>query len=430
MKEIFKRIIVAILTFEARMLIKRTKPTIIAITGNVGKTSTKDAIFSVLKHTQSTRKSEKSFNSEIGVPLTVLGLDNAWSNPFLWFKNILDGFLLIFFHKGYPEVLVLEMGVDRPGDMAKLCSWIRPDVVVLTRLPEVPTHVEYFSSPEAVVQEKMTLARALKPDGILVYNHDDETIRREIENIRQKAIGFSRYSLSHFTASGDNVIYKDGIPYGVEFAITHLDTVVRVTVEGSLGVQHAYNFAAAMAVGVIFDVTPQVAAAHLSEYTTPPGRMRVIEGLKGTLIIDDTYNSSPTAAERALLTLKELRGHKRKIAVLGDMLELGQFSVNEHEKLGALAASCCGMLVTVGVRARKIADGALENGLSEKHIYQYETAEQASTELQTMMREGDMILVKASQGVRGERIVEEIMADPSQAPDLLVRQGAAWRRKA
>ena len=165
MKNFLKRIIVAILTYEAQLLLLRTKPTIVAVTGNVGKTSVKDAIYEVLKGTIHTRKSEKSFNSEIGVPLSVLGLESGWNNPLLWLKNIIDGLLLVIHPGTYPKVLVLEMGVDRPGDMDALTTWIRPHVVVLTRLPDVPVHVEFFDSPEAVCKEKIKLVHALRQIG-------------------------------------------------------------------------------------------------------------------------------------------------------------------------------------------------------------------------------------------------------------------------
>lgn len=429
MKQIFKSIIVSVLTWEARLLLRRAKPRIIAITGNVGKTSTKDAIFSVLKDHIPTRKSQKSYNSELSVPLTVLGLENAWSNPFLWVKNLVEGLIVALFTREYPEVLVLEMGVDRPGDMAALTSWITPDVVVITRLPDVPVHVEYFSTPEEVVAEKLVLLHALKSDGVYVYNNDDEKARQAAEEIRQQSIGFSRYSLSHFTASADKIIYDGGVPQGLEFVLTHHDTAATMRVNGTLGVQHSYNFAAATAVGSLFDIPLEDAMARLREHTPPPGRMRIIPGLKDTLIIDDTYNASPTATERALLTLKELKGAKRKIAILGDMLELGRYSVEEHEKVGALVPECADVLITLGVRSRKIAEGALEHGMSEKVIYQYDNVMRAKREIRERIAEGDVILVKGSQSIRAELLVKEIMRDQSDAEKLLVRQDATWQKK-
>jgi len=426
MKEVFKRIITIILTLEARVLIARKRPKIIGITGSVGKTSTKDAIYTVLRSRVRVRKSEKSFNSEIGVPLTILGLPNAWSNPLGWMKNIVEGALIALFTHDYPEWLVLEIGVDRPGDIERLVTWIKPDIVVMTRLPDVPVHVEYFSSPEEVVAEKRKLALALKPDGVLVFNNDDEALVRIKDEVRNRTIGYSRYSLSPFTASADKIVYENGRPAGFEFTLTHEQEAAVVRVAGSLGVQHAYNYAAAVAVGSLFDISIGACADALQNHMPPPGRMRLIPGIKSSMIIDDTYNSSPVAMERAVQTLKEVRTVGRKIAVLGDMMELGQFSVREHEKVGALIADVADVLVTVGVRSRGIAEGALAHGMPESKIHQYEDARVAGKELEALLGEDDIILIKGSQSIRAERAVEEIMAEPQNAADLLIRQDPMW----
>ncbi|NCN52282.1 UDP-N-acetylmuramoyl-tripeptide--D-alanyl-D-alanine ligase [Candidatus Parcubacteria bacterium] len=422
-----KKVVVTILTFEAKILLRRTKPKIVAVIGSVGKTSVKDAIYAVLKNHEFARKSEKSYNSEIGVPLSVLGLQNAWSNPFQWLKNIIDGLIIALFPGKYPHVLVLEMGVDRPGDMAALAAWIQPDVVVLTRLPEIPVHVEYFDSPEAVIAEKLTMVDALKVDGVLIYNQDDQKVVEVAEGLRQNSIGYSRYSLSPFTGSADKIVYENGRAIGFEFILTHGNETALMRVAGSLGVQHVYNYSAAAAVGSVFGISIDEAAVALRDHMPPAGRMRLIAGIKDSIIIDDTYNSSPVAVERSLQTLKELKGIGRRIAVLGDMLELGQYSIAEHERIGALAAKSTDLLLTIGVRARGIAKGALENGMSEIGILQYDDAGQAGEELQNMIKAGDVILVKGSQSIRAERVVEEIMLEPEQAKELLVRQSPMWR---
>lgn len=429
MKDAFKKVVYTLLTIEAKILIKRTKPIIVAVTGSVGKTSTKDAIFAVLKNHRKTRKSEKSFNSEIGVPLSVLGLPNAWDNPFRWIANVVEGFFIAVFSRNYPEVLVLEAGVDRPGDMKTLTAWLKPDIAVITRLPDVPVHVEYFSTPEAVAAEKLELVRALKPHGVFIYNHDDAKLLEAVSNVRQPSVGFSRYAPSQFTAAADEIVYRDDVPVGSQFTITHLDETVTMKVNGSIGIQNAYTYGAAAAVAAQFDISLRAVAEAIKSHIGPVGRMRVIPGIKATCILDDTYNSSPTAVETSLQTLKELRGFSRKIAVLGDMLELGQFSTQEHERIGAVAAGAVDILVTIGVRSRKTAEGALEHGLSEKNIYQYEDALTAGKELQQIIKPGDVILVKGSQGVRAERVVEEIMAEPDRAGELLVRQDTAWKRR-
>lgn len=429
MKEIFKRMVVSILTSEAKLLLARKKPVVIAVTGSVGKTSTKDMIYTVLKDTVHTRKSQKSFNSDIGVPLSVLGLKNGWSNPLLWGKNIIDGAVTAFFAKDYPKVLVLETGVDRPGDMAHLTHWLKPDVVVLTRFPDVPVHVEYFSSPAEVVTEKMTLVGALRPDGIVIYNNDDATITKALAEVRQPAFGFGRYAPTHFTASHDTVRYENGRPIGTSFSITHVNDSATINVDAVLGVQAVYTAAAAAAVGTQFGLSMSDIASALSNHEPAPGRMRLIRGKHDTTIVDDTYNSSPAAAEKSLQALAELKTGGRKIAILGDMLELGRYSVREHERIGAQVAGVADLLITVGVRARKIAETALENGLHEKCVLQYDEVEKAADEILSLIKPGDVILVKASQGIRAERIVKRLMARPDEASNLLVRQEEMWERR-
>lgn len=429
MKNFFKKIVVKVLTAEAKVLLTRHKPNIIAVTGSVGKTSTKDAIYTILKTKYTTRKSQKSFNSELGVPLTVLGLPNAWNNPFLWVKNLIDGFFVAFFSSSYPEYLIIEAGVDRPGDMEALTTWLKPNIAVLTRLPNVPVHVEYFDSPEAVVKEKMHLVNALVPEGVVVYNHDDEIIQAEIAGVRHQAIGYGRFLNTQYKASADSFIYRDDVPSGINFAIEHVGEQAIVRVFGAVGLPLVYTYTAAVAVACQCGFSLEEAAYALVEHEPAPGRMRILPGIKGTVIIDDTYNASPTAVEQALTTMKELKHAKRKIAVLGDMLELGRFSADEHERIGALVASSADVLFTLGIRARKIAEGALENGLDEEFIFQYEDVAKAGKELQAYLQPGDVILVKASQGIRAERIVEEVMQEPERAAELLVRQDTAWQKR-
>ena len=429
MKNLFKKIVVSILTFEAKVLLKRHKPTIIAVTGSVGKTSMKDAIYSILKHHHSARKSEKSFNSDIGVPLTVLGLPNAWNNPFLWFKNLVDGLFIAFFSREYPTYLILETGVDRPGDMSKLAEWLSPSILVLTRFPDIPVHVEYFATPEAVIKEKMQLANALTADGVIVYNHDDESIKAELAHVRQQAVGYGRYLPTQFKANADEIIYNDDVPVGIGFTVGYISESVPVRVNGAIGVPLVYTYTGAIAVAAQCGVSLYDAAAALASHQPPGGRMRIIKGLKGSIILDDTYNASPTATEQALATLKEVKHAKRKIAVLGDMLELGKYSAGEHERIGSVVAGVADALFTVGVRSRKVAEGALEFGLDEEFIFQYEEGVKAGKELQAYLQPGDVVLIKGSQGLRMEKVVEEVMAHPEEASYTLVRQDTAWQHR-
>lgn len=429
MKHFLKRWVARILTAEARILLRRHNPTVIAVTGSVGKTATKDALYTVLRKHYRVRKSEQSFNSEIGVPLTVLGLRNAWSNPVHWMRNLIAGLFVALFSRSYPELLVIEAGVDAPGDMRKLTSWLRPHYVVLTRLPDIPVHVEKFASPEAVVAEKMELVHALLPEGVLVYNQDDVTIQEQVATVRQRSVGYGRYSDAPYRISQDRTTYRDDVPTGIEYTLTTPTDSGVVAITGTLGMQTAYVYTAAAAVAGEFGIPVSDVVADLAQHELPAGRMRILPGIKGTVLIDDSYNSSPVAVESALQTLGELKYATRKIAVLGDMLELGQYSVAQHERIGALVPRVADVLCTVGVRARGIAQGALAHGLSDPVVFQYDDAARAGQELQTMLRPGDVVLIKGSQGIRTERIVEEVMREPLRAPELLVRQSAEWKRK-
>jgi len=158
--------------------------------------------------------------------------------------------------------------------------------------------------------------------------------------------------------------------------------------------------------------------------------MHLVEGIKETIIIDDSYNSSPVAARKAIETLGDIRvAGERKIAVLGDMLELGKYSTEEHKKLGKIVSTNCDFLIAVGVRAREIAEGALLGGMSEKNILQFETSERAGKYLQNFIEKGDILLIKGSQSIRTEKVTEEIMLHPENKADLLVRQETEWLKR-
>ena len=435
MRTIFKNAVVWIITLEARAVLRKYKPKVVAVTGSVGKTSTKDAIYAVLAKSYRVRKSEKSFNSEIGLPLTVLGAPNAWNNPFRWLANIVDGLFLIWFDTPYPEWLVLEVGADRSGDIRSLSGWLPVDIAVITRLPEVPVHVEFFDSPEAVVEEKASLIDAIKPGGVLALFADDPRTlglqhRLPAPDARIITFGFEEGA----DVRGEHValLREEGSetwPIGMTATITADGVSVPLEVAGAVG-PHAFLPAlAAAAVGRALDKHLSDIVGALESYDPPPGRMRLVPGIKHTLIVDDTYNASPAATVAALDTLAMIAPNGRKIFAIGDMLELGRHSVEEHRKVGAHAAATADFLVTVGFRARDIAAAALDNGMSENNILQFEDAGKAGRELQNLLKEGDCILVKGSQSIRMERVVEEVMAEPTEAPRLLVRQDAEWKRR-
>lgn len=439
MKSIAKTIIIFILRIEAKAVLRKYKPKIVAVIGSVGKTSTKDAISAVFSREFFTRRSEKSFNTEIGIPLTVLGCRNEWGSITGWLENIFRGLSLILSRHEYPEWLVLEIGVDRPGDMKSVAKWIHPDVIVVTRFADVPVHVEFFDSPKALIEEKTSLLSSLKKDGLLVLNRDDEKVSALKEKWKGKTVTFGFEAGSDVLVSNLSPLYGEDdlertIPKGTMFRVETEGKTFPVRLYGTLGKGAVYSAAAALAVGMTRGVNMVRISEALEEFMPPPGRMRILSGIKKTFIIDDSYNASPVAVKSALETLRDLKVYGRKIAALGDMLELGKYSNEEHKKAGMLAGTFCSILVTVGIRARAIAEGALDAGLSEKQIYQFENSREAGKFMEGFLKEGDVILVKGSQGsgaqsIRMERVVEEIMAEPERKADLLVRQGAEWEKR-
>lgn len=421
MKSIFKKIITFIIEIEARVIIKKYNPYIIAITGSVGKTSTKDAIYSVLASSSShIRKSQKSFNSEIGVPLTILGCENGWSSPTLWLSNILHGLELIIFKSKYPDTLVLEVGADHPGDIKRLTKWLKPDIVVVTKISAVPVHVEFFPSREALLKEKSELVKALKNNGTLILSYDDEDVRALSSGMSQKCLTFGMSFASTVSVSNESIMYeeKNGIrvPSGMSFKLKHGNNSIPLMAHGVLGIQQVYPFLAATAVGISRGMLVTHIVESLGKHIPPHGRMNIISGIKDSIIIDDTYNSSPDALREALLTLGKVECTGKKIAVLGDMMELGAYSIEEHKKAGELARVIASVVVTVGQRSRGMGEG----------IISFDSSSDAGEYVRGIISRGDVVLIKGSQSIRMERVVKVLLRDPEKAGELLVRQDEEW----
>ena len=302
--------------------------------------------------------------------------------------------------------------------------------MVLTSFAKVPVHVEFFRDRDAVIREKKYLVDALKHDGILIVNGDDEDSVKIKESAKNISIIYGTSNIADLIATEIKNYYgKDGGIEGVTFKVEYKENIVPVIIKGALGDKSLYSSLAAIAVGISQKINIVKAAEALINLEASKGRMRIIKGIKNTTIIDDTYNSSPKALISALNTLKEIKvsNSAKKIAVLGDMLELGKHSIDEHYKAGKLVADVCDILLTVGIRSRKIAEGALDGLLSGKNIYQFEDSVEAGKFLQNILKEGDVILIKGSQSMRMERTVEEIMLEPDKAGELLVRQETEWK---
>ncbi len=173
----------------------------------MGKTSTKDAVYSVFSKIAYVRKSEKSYNSEIGLPLTILGIPNGWNNPLIWLQNILKGAWLFIWPHKYPEWLVLEVGVGKPGDMKQTASWLKTDAVIITAIGDTPVHIEFFNSRDHLIEEKSGLIKTLKKDGLLVLNADDEAVFNMKTKSKNRIATYGFSDGVDVQGSSDNIFY-------------------------------------------------------------------------------------------------------------------------------------------------------------------------------------------------------------------------------
>ncbi len=423
LKKFLKKIVVTVLNFEARLILRKYRPKISAVTGTVGKTSTKDAIALVLTTKFNVRKSEKSYNSELGVPLTIIGAKSAWNNVFGWLAIFWKGLNAVLKKEPYPEWLVLEMGVSKPDDMNNLISWIKPDVAAITALTEMPVHIEYFADAEDLIKEKAKILEGLKNDSCFVFNGDDKLI------LKLKDSGVKRISYGFSEANDIRASNYNLSPDGITFKIDYKGKIIPVRLPNAFGEQFVYVALCALGVGISQDLNLVEAVEALSLFKPPAGRLNLLRGVKNSFILDDTYNSSPLAVLAALEVMKNLPA-QRKIAVLGDMLELGKFTIDEHKKIGRMIKDYgIDLLFTVGPRAKFIAEEARETGFPAKKIFEFSDSDEVKINVQEKIEEGDLILVKGSQFMRMEKIVEEIMAEPERKSQLLVRQEKEWTKR-
>jgi len=433
MKTFFLKVLVFVLKTESRLVLWRYRPRVIAITGSVGKTSTKDAVYAVLSSLTYVRGSEKSYNSEIGLPLTVLGIPNAWNNPLRWLENILRGAWLFLWPHQYPQWLVLEVGVGKPGDMTRTALWLKTDAVIITAIGETPVHIEFFESRKHLIEEKSALIQTLKPDGLLILNADDETVLQMKDKTKCRNLSFGFAVGADVRGSAEAIAYSEkNEPEGAIFRVDAEGKSLPVAIDGAFGRNHIYAALAALALASGLKQNLLSAAESLRHYEVPPGRMRLLKGIKNSLLIDDTYNSSPYACEAALRTLGGIKCRVegcRKIAVLGDMLELGKHTVEAHKQIGKIARENSDILIVVGPRAKNIKEGALEMGMNSQNLYEFLDSRAAGGFLVTYIQPNDIVLFKGSQGMRIERTVAMIMLEKDKKEKLLVRQDAEWLRK-
>lgn len=428
-----KNILLKILKFFSIRVIKKYNPKIIGITGSIGKTTTKHAVNEVLKNRYKVRASIGSFNTELGLPITILGLKNSKS-ILTWINNIFKSIkLLLIRDKNYPEILILEMGADKMGDIEYLTSIAKPNISILTNI--APVHIEQFKSIENIYNEK-----------IKIFDFNDKE-QKKIANIDNQIINGNLLKadrLNEIISYGESInadmraynieeknCFDENYTTGIEFDVAYKNEEIHVKMQYIIGKHQVYSILAAFTVGILFDLRLDDIKNSLEDTRGEKGRMSLIKGIKDTWIMDDTYNSSPIACKSAIETLSNSVNVGKKILVLGDMLELGSLSEELHREIGKEIAKYknIDMLITVGERSRDINSEAIANGFNENESFNFVNSDEARIFVQNKIKQGDLILIKGSQGMRMEKITKEIMAEPMRAKELLVRQTGIWEDK-
>jgi len=349
---------------------------VVGITGSVGKTTTKELAAAVLARRYVTLKSEASFNNEIGLPLTLMHLTDAH------------------------ERAVLEMGMYDVGEIADLACIARPDVGIVTIIG--PVHLERAGTIERIVEAKTELVRALPPapQGVAILNYDDERVRGMAQATSARVFYYGLSPEADLWADRIEGLGLEGIHFHLHYGSETLHVKIPL-----LGRHSVHTALRAAAVGLVEGLTWQEIIEGLR---SPSAQLRLVAapGPRGSTILDDTYNASPASTIAALNLLDELDG--RKIAVLGDMLELGETEQEGHEKVGMRALEVADVLITVGPRGRIIGQTALRWGMPADRVHMVENNAEAVALLEQIVTDKDVILVKGSRVLRMEEIVNEL----------------------
>lgn len=349
---------------------------VIGVTGSIGKSTTKELVADVLNRRYRTIKNPGNLNNEIGLPLSLLRLTETH------------------------ERAVLEMGFYVPGEIALLCEIAKPHIGVITNISEV--HLGRAGSMEAIIQGKGELVESLPsaPDGVAVLNYDDPLVRSMAERTQATVFYYGLSSEADLWASNIQGLGLDG----VRFVLNYRDQTIYVRVP-MLGRHSVHTALRAAAVGLVEDLSWEEIVSGLQSSQSQL-RLVAVQGPKGALLLDDTYNAAPPSVLAALNLLAELDG--RRVAVLGDMLELGEYEERGHRMVGARAAEVVDELVTVGERAKWIANEALRAGLMEAQVVILKDSNAAVDYLKDCVGEKDVVLVKGSRSMRMDQVVAEL----------------------
>ncbi len=346
---------------------------VIAVTGSVGKTSTKDIIYSVVSQKYKTLKTQGNMNNHIGMPMTILGLEKH-------------------------EALVIEMGMNHFGELRKLTQIAKPTIAVITNVGTA--HIGNLGSRENILKAKLEILEGLQENGSVVINNDNDLLNKwQAENKKYKVITYGINNKS--TNIAQNITYNDN---GSKYELYPEKQIIAVPVGGEAFV---YNSLAAISVGKILNIPMSKIIEGIKKFELSKMRLDIQKTKKGYTVINDCYNANYDSMKSAIEYLKAFKAN-RKIAVLGDMLELGEFAKELHEKVGKIVAeNNIDILITVGKEAKNIADIAKENGVT--HIYKFDNNQEAIKQLEKLLVVDDAVLIKASNSMNFKEIVDVLL---------------------
>lgn len=423
-----KKIVLLLLMKLSKKVLDKHKPFVVAVTGTVGKSTVShflhDAL-SVLYGKNSVAVSLHNYNGEYGVPFTIFQTTSPHSNPFLWLVVFIKGLWLTFFAKKYPKYLVLEYGIDHPGEMDYLLSICKPDVTVLLAISK--NHVANFPSYDAYVAEKLKI---IAPSKAFIYNGDDSKIRRYLqEHPRDNVLSFGRKSVEPLDYRAVDV---ESTLEGLSFEVERGDLKIPVHVP-VVGSHQSYNVLTVFALAEVLGKSLQEVNAVFETLVPQKGRGSILQGVHDTTIVDGSYNGSHESIKAGIEYLTELPSNLHKCLFLGDMRELGKDSKELHEDIAQRIIELSpSFVVLVGEEMRKYVLPKLQECFPEGRLFHSLNSRVAGQKVRELIyeREGPkVIFVKGSQTtIYLEEGIKEFLFDRRDVENLC-RQSPRWIKK-
>ena len=360
----------------ARAYREVTKVNVVAITGSVGKTTTKEMISCVLSGKYRVSKTQGNHNNDLGLPITIMSMPAD------------------------TQIAVLELGMNHFGEMTYLTSIAQPNLVVITNIGTM--HIEHLGTREGILKAKLEIMQGIQEDGIAVFNGDEPLLWNLREGTHRRVYFGIENDRCDIVA--EEIRQIDG---GVYFTVRGLGQRFQIFVPQE-GRHMVYNALAAVAVGLLNGVSPESIQYQLGLFHNTGMRQNIFEE-NGFTIIEDCYNAGPESMEAALRVLGDHKTEGRRIAVLGDMLELGSRAMAEHYRVGRLAAAAADLVLTFGEHSERIVTGAITGGIGSKRALHFESQDEMASALRRMAKKGDVLLFKGSRGMHMEQVLKQFL---------------------